>query len=357
MAISSTPVALPTPLGVQHPSTSRTVPATKPSHKSADKQPGDASQPDFTSLASLTPLLLPLAAGGGSASVTVQEQHIGTLLGSIVWPGGHYLASYLHLMHASTATAPTAASTRLCPHFSLPHSFLRGKRVIELGSGTGVVGIVAARCHPSSLVLTDLPDLLPLLSANLAATTAAAAAAHSSTAVHCLPLTWRTSLAPSELSGELARPFDVMLLSDVVYDAWDTRQSDGVNNHRRLFHTLHCFATLSPSLLVLLAYTPRREEESEFFDLLRAHGYCWTVRSAAEVVPDSVRAEQDRRVDMYLVWRNECVSGEMHRHVRDRRLSAWVSEEKGRQDELLQRKLAARQARKQSATTKVEEKR
>ena len=291
-------------------------------------------------------------------SVTLHEQHIGTLLGSIVWPGGRYLASYLHHMHTSlpallpSTSHSSAPFTRLCPHFSLPHSFLRGKRVIELGSGTGVVGVIAARCHPATLVLTDLPELLPLLSTNLASNTTT----HSPTAIHCLPLTWSTTLEPSDLTGELALPFDVMLLSDVVYDAFDTRHSTSINNHHALFHTLHTFTRLSPSLLILLTYTERREEEAVFFELLRVNGYCWTVRRADEVVPESVDGE-DRRVDFYVIWQAPAVSGDMHRHVRDRRLSAWVTQECSRQDNELQRKLLARKERKQSVSTTSEQKR
>ena len=357
MAITSTPQALAAP-----PRTTRPISTSLNLAAAVDKSTCDSLSSEKQSvvpfLAPLTPLSLSLSSTGGQ-SVTLHEQHIGTLLGSIVWPGGRYLASYLHRMHTTLPAllppknSSTAPPARLCPHFSLPHSFLQGKRVLELGSGTGIVGIVAARCRPATLVLTDLPDLLPLLTANLASNPAHPA---STTAIHCLALTWSTTLSASELSGELLLPFDVLLLSDVVYDAFDTRQSDGINNHHRLFHTLHCFTLLSPGLLILLTYTARREEESVFFELLRLHGYCWTVKRADEVVPDSVDAE-DRRVDFYVLWRNENVSGEMHSHVKDRRLSAWVTEERSRQEEELQRKLTARQAHKHSVSTSSEQKR
>ena len=335
------------------PSPASQAPATKAEKKrTGDSAPDVEAAADDLSLASLTPLSLSLSPVGG-LSVTLHEQHIGTLLGSIVWPGGRYLALYLHHMHTALPTllpfdpSRPAPPNRVCAHFSLPHSFLRGKRVIELGSGTGIVGIIAARCSPSTLVLTDLPALLPLLAANVASNIPSTSV---STAIHCLPLTWSTTLTAAELTGELAVPFDVMLLSDVVYDAFDTRQADGINNHQRLFHTLHCFAQLSPSLLVLLTYTARREEESVFFELLRLHGYCWSAKRADDVVPNGVDAE-DRRVDFYVIWRNECVSGDMHRHVRDRRLSAWVTAERSKQNEELQRKLLQRMTQRQRAAT------
>ena len=336
------PTFIPPKLAPQH------SPPEMQSDKATSESPIEAVPAADLSLASLTPLSLSLASGSGPP-VTLQEQHIGTLLGSIVWPGGRYLAQYLHHMHTALPTllpsqsASSAPPARVCPHFSLPHSFLRGKRVIELGSGTGIVGIIAARCNPSTLVLTDLPALIPLLTTNIQSNTQPTTP--TTTAIHCLPLTWSTSLTPTLLTHPILRtPFHYMLLSDVVYDAYDVRQVDGIDNHRRLFYTVHCFGLVSVELVILLTYTARREEEGVFFGLLREYGYCWTVKRADEVVPGCVDVE-DRRVDIYVIWRNESVSGEMHKHVKDRRLSAWVTEERSRQDEQLQQKLQARKQR------------
>ncbi|KAJ1473949.1 hypothetical protein T484DRAFT_1834213 [Baffinella frigidus] len=72
-----------------------------------------------------------------------------------VWDGGLILAEFL-------AAHP---------------EWVQGKKVLEVGSGTGLSGIAAACSGARAVILTDLPDHVPILAANAAASLGAVSAA------------------------------------------------------------------------------------------------------------------------------------------------------------------------------------
>lgn len=93
-----------------------------------------------------------------------------------------------------------SSSTLAVPAPSLG-SFLAGSRVLELGSGTGVVGIAAA-CLGAHVLATDLPDVLPLLRESIQLNEGLVAAAGGSVAAATLD--WETSrAAQAAAAGEV----------------------------------------------------------------------------------------------------------------------------------------------------------
>lgn len=123
-------------------------------------------------------------------SVMVMQEFCGTT-GPQVWDAGIVLLRFL-------ATAPVAAVLATHP------------RVVELGSGTGVVGIAAAALG-GKVTMTDLPEMLPLLRHNAFLNAELVTSARGS--VSAVELRWGGSAIPAELADP-----ELVLLSDCVFE-------------------------------------------------------------------------------------------------------------------------------------------
>lgn len=154
-----------------------------------------------------------------------------------VWHASLVLTDYFN---SSEAFPPTAGG----------ENWWAGKRVVELGAGTGIPGIFLAS-KGARVVLTDLPDVLPLMKWNVEAN------AHLLPSPECCdaaPLAW------GEEHEHIARPIDVVVASDVVY--WE-----------------HLFAPLaqtlndicSPETVVYLSWQKRRKNDRQFFKMIGKH--------------------------------------------------------------------------------------
>eukprot|EP01060_Flectonema_neradi_P020789 TRINITY_DN2829_c0_g1_i1.p1 TRINITY_DN2829_c0_g1~~TRINITY_DN2829_c0_g1_i1.p1 ORF type:complete len:216 (+),score=27.72 TRINITY_DN2829_c0_g1_i1:51-698(+) len=130
---------------------------------------------------------------------------------------------------------------------------IQNKRVIELGSGTGLVGLAAAKLG-AKVTLTDLPTELPLLQYN--------ADQHKDIPVNVCPCSWGNKEHISKLGT-----FDIILVSDCLYG----RDSDVVS--LLLLETMRLLST--PSTRILFAYCYREnllcdlsffEQASDVFD-------------------------------------------------------------------------------------------
>ncbi|GMK54392.1 hypothetical protein CspeluHIS016_0109780 [Cutaneotrichosporon spelunceum] len=151
--------------------------------------------------------------------------------GGIAWPAGEVLTAYLAHRHARA-----------------PHH-LHGKRVLELGSGTGLVGIAAAMLEPSAEVwVTDQAVLLDLMRAN--------AVLNEVNNVHVAELNWGEEIAgvPTEV--------DVVLAADCVYfePAFPL-----------LVRTLCDLAPVGKELEMLFCWKKRRKADKRFFAMLKKH--------------------------------------------------------------------------------------
>ncbi|KFM71293.1 Methyltransferase-like protein 21D, partial [Stegodyphus mimosarum] len=113
------------------------------------------------------------------------SQHYVGDVGCVVWDAGIVLGKYLDLMQKA-------------------NDFLTGKLVIDIGSGTGVAGLFAAALGAKA-ILTDLPELVPLLEKNIAINEAVLKGS-----VSAAVLVW------GENEHKFPTP-DIILVSDCIY--------------------------------------------------------------------------------------------------------------------------------------------
>ncbi|ORX55749.1 hypothetical protein DM01DRAFT_1335140, partial [Hesseltinella vesiculosa] len=160
----------------------------------------------------------------------------------------------------------------LCCYLDKEKASLSCKRVIELGSGTGLVGIYAAHVlQPTSVYLTDLPDAMAILEQNARLNPPSD---KKKTKIHTKVLSWgplRDDGADDEQESTAAdwqqitavRPFDLVLLADVLYNQ---------TSHDILLDTLE-WLSVDSTTKVILAYKQRNPDERVFFDKARARQF------------------------------------------------------------------------------------
>ena len=170
--------------------------------------------------------------------------------------------------HAAAVSAGEADGTnvRLWPtslvlcNFLCDHpEYVAGKRVIELGSGSGAVGLVCAALGAASVTLTDVPDALSLIARNVESNPPP-----SGTTVRVAPCLWGNSEHISAiLNGTDGNPagFDVILCCEVVY-----QQTEEVL--KALAYTQHALSRRDATSKVLLAYEFRMglSDDIVYFD-------------------------------------------------------------------------------------------
>ncbi len=169
--------------------------------------------------------------------VRILERHtfVTSGFGSICWDAALIASRVLAAVLASPS--PPRAAARRAAAAPPPAAPLKGLTAVELGCGTGFLGISAAALGASVTLTDGLPDVLPLARENVALNRAAVARAGGALAVQ--RLAWGDPPPP-------AAPFDLVLASECVYSQ---------EQFAPFAATLR--ALVGPGTRVLLAVRPR----------------------------------------------------------------------------------------------------
>jgi predicted nicotinamide N-methyase len=163
-----------------------------------------------------------------------------------LWPAATTLVSLLDTHRIDPTTSPLS---------TVFASLNRPPRILELGSGTGIVGIVAAATLGTNVTLTDLPHVVPNLKFNAEAN--ADVVVSNGGTVTFAPLRWGHD-ADVDLIGD---EFDVVLASDVVYHD---------HLYDPLIETLRLML-IGKKIVFVMAHMKRWKKESMFFKKARKY--------------------------------------------------------------------------------------
>jgi predicted nicotinamide N-methyase len=123
----------------------------------------------------------------------------------------------------------------LSQYLEVESSVISNKKLIELGSGTGLTGIAASIIGAEEITLTDLPDVLPFLKQNLVTNKV-------QDKIAVTALDWKTSSTHNT-------KYDIILGSDLIFS---------VNSIIPLIQTLHHLS--HSETVILLAHKFRHED-------------------------------------------------------------------------------------------------
>ncbi len=161
----------------------------------------------------------------------------------------------------------------------------RAPRILELGSGCGLVGLqIADLCSTSDVLLTDLSDAMDILNHNVERARFTSSRGKLATAV----LDWDEALP--ELVAK--KRFDLVILSDCTYNP------DSVPG---LVRTLSSVAKISPNALVVVSLKVRHDSEAIFFDLMADAGFA-EAEHAAIPLPDRCRSDSGQELEVVEVY-------------------------------------------------------
>ncbi|XP_010550414.1 PREDICTED: protein N-lysine methyltransferase METTL21A-like [Tarenaya hassleriana] len=151
-----------------------------------------------------------------------------------LWPAATTLVTLLDNHRRDPSQSPLTETLKALSSNGAESSTLN---ILELGSGTGIVGIAAAATLSADVTMTDLPHVIERW-------------------VHVAPLRWGEA-GDVELIG---RRFDLILASDVVYHD---------HLYDPLLETLRLLLLGSEKRMLVMAHLRRWKKESVFFKKAR----------------------------------------------------------------------------------------
>lgn len=120
-------------------------------------------------------------------------------LGHKTWASSYLLAKRLSLLHATLPSVPS------------------GTAILELGAGTGLVGLAAAAVFQTHVILTDLPAIVSNLDQNAKANAASLSACGGRTDVAVLDWTDPGSFRLDDTYNGDGNMFSLILAADPIY--------------------------------------------------------------------------------------------------------------------------------------------
>ena len=129
---------------------------------------------------------------------------------------------------------------------------VKGKRAIEFGSGTGLVGMAARACGALQVMLTDMEEHVPVLRGTMELNQHLGESGWLQAQAH----EWGVNLE-AFLGVPGGAQFDVVLGSDIIYEP---------KSWVGLVTSIDYFSSLEA--VVLIAYRRRHEDDHQFFTAL-----------------------------------------------------------------------------------------
>lgn len=168
--------------------------------------------------------------------------------GGVVWEAAYVILRYIEKWGCSTSFEKETS--------------VAGKRVIDLSSGTGLVGIGAA-CLGANVTLSDVGDtLLGQIRANCDRN--AKEITRGGGHIRVVDFSWGSSTAKlTRTSDGISTPFDLVLASDVLYCAI----RDGIED--KLIHTLNNLISKASTVCVFGFKSRLPRKEKRFMKTLR----------------------------------------------------------------------------------------